>query len=382
MSKLVKPKVITILCLIALIVAMPGCSGTKVTVTRELPQKLDKLSLTEMWNVVADTADIQERSAELGEMHLRTGADGGVDSLYFTFQGRNEKGIPCIYFAEMGREGKIDIREYEDEPVLLSAHPMTVFAEIDKLGLASMEPGEAGLSLQLGFQYGDIGYSYDHLDLYHLEDGELIPLKEIVFHSRDPWCTVSVFELYPVAVEEGSMASSVKTAPGPVRPGERTSQIWFLSEDVNKAEIVEYLGNGWKSDYDDFVSGIQDVLPEGWEMESISQEGLMGHPHGLNEPLFRIDFVDRTHQFEGPGGRTYFPSLRLYFYDIQEKGTVLETIEQEKVYSWDVPDYFDKTAEYIVVTSPLYINGGCFSDEAMSLYEPLEKALKDYFNAQ
>lgn len=74
------------------------------------------------------------------------------------------------------------------------------------------------------------------------------------------------------------------------------------------------------------------------------------------------------------------PSLRLYFYDIQEKDAILETIEQEKIYSWDVPDYFDETAGLIIVTSPLYINGGCFSDEAIALYWPLEKALKGYFN--
>jgi len=237
MKNSVKWNVITILCLIVLIVVMPGCSGTKVKVTRELPRELDKLSLTEMWDVVADTADIQERSAELGSFQLRADKNGGVDSLYFDFRGRNKEGVPCIYFAEMGQEGKIDIRENEANPVSFSAHPMTVFTEIDKLGLASLERGEAGLSLQIGFQWGDIGYSYDHVDLYHLDSGELLPLQEIVFHSRDPWCTISVFKLYPVDTEEGSMASSVTT-------GESTSQTWFLSEDLNRAETVEYLETG------------------------------------------------------------------------------------------------------------------------------------------
>jgi hypothetical protein len=213
---MINPRTLIIFCLVALVVVMPGCSGTKIAVTRELPQELDKLSLTEMWNMVADTAAIQERSAELGDMHLRTDTNGGVDSLYFNFQGRNEKGRPCIYFAEMGRKGKIDIREYETNSVSLTTHPSTVFGEIDKLELGSLESGEAGLSLQLGFQWGDVGYSYDYVDIYHLEAGELLPLEEIVFHSRDPLCTISVFKLYPVAVEEGSMVSSVTTAPGPV----------------------------------------------------------------------------------------------------------------------------------------------------------------------
>ncbi len=235
--------VATTLCLVAIIMIafLPSCAKEKIAVTGELPRELDKLSLTEMWNVVADTADLQKRNAELGTMLLRAGADGRVDSLYFAFQGWNEKGRPCIYFADMGRKGKISIREYEINSVSLSRHPSTVFGEVDKLRLASLERGEAGLTLQIVFQWGDLGYSNDHVDIYHLEGGELLPLKEIVFHSREPLCIISVFKLYPVDVEEGEMVSSVTTAPGPVLPGERTSQTWFLSEDINKAEIVEYM---------------------------------------------------------------------------------------------------------------------------------------------
>ncbi len=360
------------LCLIVIITAalMPGCDSRKIATTRELPQCLDELSLTGMWSAVSDKADIQDDSAKLGTFHLNAGPDGKIDSLSFGFQGKNKKEIPCFYLAEMGREGKIDIREYEGEPFSLFAHPMDVFTEVDKLGLASLEPGETGFAMAIDFHSGNISCSYDQHDIYHLEGGELLPLKE--FHSTAPGCFISVAKVYPVEEEEGSTVNSVTAG--------RTHQVWFLSEDINRAEIVEYLDYGQKANYDDFVLGIQSVLPEGWKMELIAQEGLMVPPHGLNEPLFRIDFVDRTHQFEAQGGQMRFPSLRLYFYDIQGKGAVLEAIEQKKIYSWDIPDYFDESAEYIVVTSPLYINGGCFSNEAITLYEPLEKVLKDYFN--
>lgn len=282
MKNSVKWKIITILCLIALIAVMPGCSGMKVKVTGELPQELDRLSLTEMWDAVADTADIQERSAELGSFHLHADKGGGVDSLYFNFQGRNEKGKPCIYFAEMGQEGKIEVRENETNSVSLSTHPVTVFAEIDKLGLASLERGEAGLSIQIGFQWGDIGYSYDHVDLYHLDSGELLPLQKIVFHSREPWCTISIFKLYPVDTEEVSMASSVTTAPSPIPPGESTSQIWFLSEDINRAEIVEYLETGGAIEAGQILDvkvglGLQTYLARGVSFENVKvQVGKLG----------------------------------------------------------------------------------------------------------
>lgn len=246
MRNLPKSKIMTILCLIALVLVtiMPGCSGTKITTTGELPQSLDRLSLTEMWSAVAEAADIQEPTAELGDFRLRADENGGIDLLSFNFLGRNKEGVPCIYFADMGQKGKIDIREYEGEPESISAHPMIVFAEIDKLGLASLEPGESGLSMEICVQGGDVGYSYDYSDIYHLEDGNLRQLEEIVFHSETPWRTIGVYRLSPletITTEDGQTVTQATAVAAPPPPGERTSQIWFLSEGVNKADIVEYL---------------------------------------------------------------------------------------------------------------------------------------------
>jgi len=233
------------LVLIGAIALIPGCSGTGIKTTRELPQSLDELSLTEMWNAVADVTDVQESMAELGSFNLRADEDGGIDSLYFDFRGRNKEGRPYIYFAEMGGEGKIDIRENESKnSVSLSAHPMTVFAEIDKVGLDSLEPGEAGFAMEISFQEGDVGYSYDYSDIYHLEDGALRQLEEIIFHSETPWCTIGVYKLSPLettTTEDGQTVAQATTVAGPVPPGERTSQIWFLSDGIKKAEVVEYL---------------------------------------------------------------------------------------------------------------------------------------------
>jgi hypothetical protein len=130
---------------------------------------------------------------------------------------------------------------------------------------------------------------------------------------------------------------------------------------------------------EDFISGIAEILPDGWTMNVTSAPGEIGHPHGLNESLFRIDFVDPTHKFEWPYGQESSPSLRLHFYNISEKSRILEIIQAEAIYSWDIPIYFDETAQYIVVSSPSYINGGCYTDEATSLYKPLDTALKEYF---
>ena len=133
---------------------------------------------------------------------------------------------------------------------------------------------------------------------------------------------------------------------------------------------------------EDFISGIDEILPKGWTMNVTSVPGETGHPHGLNESLFRIDFVDPTHKFEWPYGQESSPSLRLHFYNISEKSRILKIIQAEAIYSWDIPTYFDETAQYIVVSSPSYVNGGCYTDEATSLYKPLDTALKAYFKSK
>jgi hypothetical protein len=97
-----------------------------------------------------------------------------------------------------------------------------------------------------------------------------------------------------------------------------------------------------------FITGMHDALPIGWEMKVIDRKGAMEPPHGLDEPVFRIDFINHTEKFNDIGGREIFPNLRLYFYDLTQRDAILKIIEDERIYSWNVPDYFDETAEYIL----------------------------------
>lgn len=117
----------------------------------------------------------------------------------------------------------------------------------------------------------------------------------------------------------------------------------------------------------DLLPGIQNILPQGWTYTIINESGKMGHPHGLEEPEFRIDFVYSN-------DAEINPYLRLHFHNISEKEEILSIIEQQKIFSWDIPTYFIETKDYIIVTSPL-CNQGRQTEE----FQTLEKALKDYF---
>ncbi len=239
-------KVVSItLCLTSMLAlfVLPGCTKEKPII----PQTLNELSLTDMWSEVAEAADIQEPTAELETLYLRADENGSLESLYFQFRGRNMAGIPCIYFAEMGRGGRIDIRELESNSVSLSAHPMAAFTEVDKIGLASLEPWAAGLSMRISYQGGDVGYRHAYTNIYHLKDGELLPLKQVIFHTNVYWCTISIFQDAKYETNDAGRTLKVRVNPEATSDyiviplEERTSQKWFLSEDLDRAETVEYL---------------------------------------------------------------------------------------------------------------------------------------------
>jgi hypothetical protein len=140
------------------------------------------------------------------------------------------------------------------------------------------------------------------------------------------------------------------------------------------------------------ASDIRKYLPEGWTCTLVSQKGKMGHPHGLEEPLFRLDFVNSNVAFTvDKPTRLVHPNLRLHFHASAERERILQTIEAERLYSWAIPVLFADTKDYVVVTSPLWQNhyatevdgttwgAGVYTEEANNLIAPLLEALKKYF---
>lgn len=207
-----------LLLLVASVPFFPGCGDAVITTTSEFDPNMNELSLLELWDMIANSTDIQEQTAEMGTFHMDCNDNCSMDHLYFTFGGRNSEGRPCIYFADFNHESKIDIRSYEVDSFPVKRHPALVFEEIDKLGLDSLNPSDEGMTIHISFMSGDVGYGNDYLNIFHLENGALMPLDEIIYHSQVPWCTISVYHLVP---------------------NDRT-ETWFLSEDISLAETVIY----------------------------------------------------------------------------------------------------------------------------------------------
>lgn len=141
---------------------------------------------------------------------------------------------------------------------------------------------------------------------------------------------------------------------------------------------------------------IRKALPAGWTCGVVSEKGKMGHPHGLEEPLFRIDFANENlvFRFVDPPNpvKLVHPNLRLHFHPSSDRVRILRTIEAERIYSWAIPTLFAETKDYLVITSPMWQNhastqvgetawgAGVYTEEANRLIAPMLDALKKYFN--
>ena len=139
------------------------------------------------------------------------------------------------------------------------------------------------------------------------------------------------------------------------------------------------------------AADVRKQLPEGWSLTLIEEKGKMGHPHGLEEPLFRIDFVNtnlavnETNRVNGTNVISIrHPNLRLHFHSKAERDKTLEIIRKEEVYSWDIPTLFGETRDFMIIGSPAWFNkskaGADHGEEANKAIEPLLRTLRGYID--
>ena len=123
------------------------------------------------------------------------------------------------YFANMNGRGELTWYCSDRNTStwnLATVNPQMVFGEIDDTGIIEeSSPSASTFYLYIDFLGGDVGYRDEYSDVYQLEDGKLRGIERITFHTSKMWCTLSFFI-------------------------DGNPQIWLLSEDVNRADIIEY----------------------------------------------------------------------------------------------------------------------------------------------
>jgi hypothetical protein len=131
------------------------------------------------------------------------------------------------------------------------------------------------------------------------------------------------------------------------------------------------------------VRQIRAKLPAGWNCAMYQSDQVTAVPHGLGKPVFEVVTSNTNVSFSfvkfpnAPRPAMQSPIIPLYFYRHNDKLEVMKIIEKEAMYSWSIPVYFGETDEFVVVTSPAFVNGGVFTHEARLALRPMWKVLRD-----
>lgn len=130
-----------------------------------------------------------------------------------------------------------------------------------------------------------------------------------------------------------------------------------------------------KDSVEELLLKIQEDMPPGWTCVVVRDNGKMGHPHGLDEPEFRVDYVNKQVRFSPENVN---PIIPLFFYSIESKSHIMKIVAEEAMFSWAIPVYFGETEECLVITSPAYVNQGIFTEEAKNMIKPMWRVLRRY----
>ncbi|WP_456329427.1 hypothetical protein [Archaeoglobus sp.] len=172
--------------------------------------ELNKVKLSTLWNAVAKSVDLQNSTANLEWLRLKA-SDGKIRSLHLEFKGVNSQGKGRIYYVNVNPSGNVDVYSRSIDDVQFTRHPMHIFAELDEFGLEKIG---SDYTLDVDFEWGDLGFNSSYVDLNLLKDGKLIPLEKVTFHTNSPVFTILVCK--------------------------DTCETWFTQEDLSKAEEVVF----------------------------------------------------------------------------------------------------------------------------------------------
>lgn len=120
------------------------------------------------------------------------------------------------------------------------------------------------------------------------------------------------------------------------------------------------------------------IAPDGWQCE-IKGDNFDNAdiPQNAPEPIAVIKYTNPQKNFTTHLETTDISSLTLDFYPIEQKAMLIGFIKSQQMYSWCIPIYYGETEKYFIVSSPCFINGGSFTEEANSSIEDLHDALKN-----
>jgi len=210
------------------------------------------LQLSELWATVADQTGVDNSTAILDQLRIRTMQDGSVELLIFEFYADNQD-IHHWHHAELSPTGAITWYQSLTDDIPEGTHPLNLFTEIEQIPYRELIDEQAGVAVEVDSQWGDLEYNAGYGDLFVLDKGKLTLLKRAVFHTDKPFYDIFICSRAENKSVMGSEDhSSIKSESVILPQNDSPCCIVFTAQDLKMAEIVEYCNDSGQNTSDDY----------------------------------------------------------------------------------------------------------------------------------
>ena len=194
----------------------------------DVSMNVNEVTLTRLWEAVSEEAGIREETARINDFRLTTDKKGLIEQAFYVFTALNSESQPMSYLIGADKSGELQISsgnitvsDYDSSDSHYH-NPTDMFSRIDKIGLPFLQSGSEGINIRLDY-VSDLLYQSNPPQwlLFELKDGTLVPLESV---KPEPGYSTAL-----ITIDK--------------KNSDQPSQEWFLSEDLARAEIVEYASN-------------------------------------------------------------------------------------------------------------------------------------------
>jgi hypothetical protein len=145
-----------------------------------------------------------------------------------------------------------------------------------------------------------------------------------------------------------------------------------------------------KTEKENKFDGFCNVTPDDWKCEIIEDNFEENYiPKNTISPLAIVTYecpLEEIIKISGLGS-TMPPVFILDIYPIEMKDDLIDFINSQQLYSWCIPMLYGETEDYLLLTSPCFINYGNLTDEGKSKIKELHTSLQEtlmesYYNQE
>lgn len=188
--------------------------------------------VNEVWENIVEMTGINNSTASLDQIFIKSDKDGTIESFNLYFYGQNGSQNQW-YRIESVYGGNLTITASNIDEIPKGIHPLDLLVDIEKIPYNQLACEDKVMTISIDSQTGDLGYDSGSGELFLINKEKLVPLKRIVFHTDEPF--------YDITICCNPENNTNQVHDYSVTNGSSTCYCLFTSPELEKAEIVEYM---------------------------------------------------------------------------------------------------------------------------------------------